>query len=138
MNPMINTWGELFTAIKTWWNTELKFETKKLPEPSEYKDILRPVQNISSGEWNRIQRAALNKLADQYFSHLRDRLKHGEILSNEEQIRLRNYTLHQDIWRFPNTLPEPPKNMESNEQCMDCRVSGSWRRYRDYYMSRAV
>jgi len=112
---MINTWGELFTAIKTWWNTELKFETKKLPEPSEYKDILRPVQNISSGEWNRIQRAALNKLADQYFSHLRDRLKHGEILSNEEQIRLRNYTLHQDIGRFPNTLPEPPKNMESNE-----------------------
>jgi hypothetical protein len=110
---MINTWNELWVAVRQWWNTELNFERKpKLPEPEQYKDILRPVTGISSDEWNRIQRASLNKLADQYFAHLQDRIRHGELLNADELDRLQR---QDELRRINEKYPQPPKNLGSKE-----------------------
>jgi hypothetical protein len=89
---MINTWSELWAAVKTWWNTELNLVRKqKLPEPSEYASILnlkRPP--VYSDEWNRREQLdGLSRMSNAYFESLRTRLRQGEHLTLDEWQRLR-------------------------------------------------
>lgn len=90
---MINTWGELWAAIKQWLVTPLKWERKiKVEVKKDISDLLKPTKIfVDSDEWNQLQRANLKKISDLYFQHLRDRLRAGETLNAEELDRYQRY-----------------------------------------------
>lgn len=104
---MINTWSELYKAVKDWFHAPIKFERKPEITTQEANELLRPKENRIFGteEWNKIQREGLKKVSDLYFNHLRDRLRAGETLSSEEMYRLRMY--YRD--------PSRPRNPDIND-----------------------
>lgn len=82
---MINTWSELFTAIKIW--IETPFERKqKLPEPSEYVAILSRPKPPHADAPKRLDQDVLDLLnsnSGKYWAEL-----HKQELENRSQARL--------------------------------------------------
>lgn len=84
---MINTWGELFTAIKNWFSTPVDF-AHKAPEEIEIKteDLLRP--QPYNPRWAEAQRGAWQQLSAKYMADLRARKRAGEFITEQDRYRL--------------------------------------------------
>src|SRR6267142_3781169 len=87
LNNMINSWSELLAAIKTWLATPLKWErTIEEDFTAKYEDLMRPRKYKDPFEG--LEKHGRKILSDQYFQHLRDKIKHGEHLTQDELYRL--------------------------------------------------
>jgi len=83
---VINNLSDLIAAFKAWWHAPIKISLKrKEPEamtPEEFKKLPPSVLEVFNN-------GSMRRMADDYYEHLRDKIRHGEYLTTEERYRLR-------------------------------------------------